>query len=84
MELSQYLCWDKKREQDGGKTFECSDSESAAKEAAEYFKCQDVKWPKSQRIFVKGPDGNTETFVVYIESIPHYSAVKIEHEPGEA
>ena len=78
MKLQQYLCWGKNGEQYEEKTFECFDSESTAKEAAEYFNCQNVNWPRTQRIFVKGPDGNTETFVVYIESMPHYCAVKIE------
>lgn len=84
MGLQQFLCWDWGREQDSGKTFECFDSQEAAEEAAEHFNSQDVEYPLEQDIFVKGPDGVIEKFVVYMEQVPSYSAVKTEHEPVEA
>lgn len=84
MRLSQFLCWDENREQDDGVTFECFDSQEAAEEAAERFDDDDSEGANDKEIFVRGPDGNTEKFNVYVEFRPHYSAVKTEHEPGEA
>ena len=81
MRIQQFLCWDENREQDEGITFECFDSQEAAEEAAECFNSQDVEYPLEKDIFAKGPDGVTEKFTVYMEQIPSYSAVKIEHEP---
>ena len=78
MGLQQYLCWDENREQDDGITFECFDSQEAAQEAAERFDDDDSEVINNREIFVMGSDGITEKFDVFVESIPRYSAVKIE------